>query len=108
MMRGNRSHGSAGLKLSYSQGVPSHLRGGIREITNLYTAADSRGKGDASKLLQDVCNEADHERLVLILMPIPFDKVDALSELNLIEWYAKFGFTIIQDKPTMMARPAHV
>lgn len=104
-MRGNRSHGAASLKLSYSQAIPVHMRGGIREITSVYTPEADRGKGEASALLKQVCEEADRAGIVLILIPKPFDA--GLDELQLIAWYARHGFTQIQNNPTLMARQAH-
>lgn len=101
-MRGNRNHGGASLKLGYSMAIPAHMRGGIREITNVYTSEAKRGHGDASKLLKQVCDEADKERIVLMLIPKPFD--DGLDELRLMAWYSRHGFMAIQDKPMLMAR----
>jgi GNAT superfamily N-acetyltransferase len=104
-MRGNRNHGGAALKLSYCTAVPPNMRGGIREITNIYTLESKRGQGDASRLLKEVCDEADKERMVLVIMPEPFDK--GLNELELIQWYARHGFIAIQNNPTLMARQAN-
>jgi GNAT superfamily N-acetyltransferase len=104
-MRGVYTNGAASLLLSYSMAVPAHMRGRIREITNLYTDEPGRGKGDASALLKQVCEDADDNGIVLMLIPKPYDK--GLDELQLIAWYARHGFTQIQNNPTLMARQPH-
>jgi GNAT superfamily N-acetyltransferase len=101
-MRGQRTHGNATCRLSYSQAIPAHMRGGIREITSIYVSESFRGCGDASALMKEVCNEADDNAIVLMLIPKPFDH--GLDQLQLIAWYARHGFIQIQDNPILMAR----
>jgi GNAT superfamily N-acetyltransferase len=105
-MRGEYTHGAASLRLSYSMAMPAHMRGGIREVTNVYTLESERGKGSASALLKQVCDEADESGIVLILLPKQNDAT-GLDDLRLIAWYERNGFISIQDNPILMARQAH-
>lgn len=103
-MRGHRANSGASLKLSYSMAMPEHIRGRIREITCMYSVLDQRGMGHASRLLDEVGREADLSNYILMLMPKPYgDK--AMNESDLIAWYARHGFRLIQNNPFMMARP---
>ena len=104
MKPGTRMHGPASLRLSFNTAVPAHLRGGLLEVSHVLTPEQHRKQGYASLLMQKVCAEADKASKVLILMPQPFD-VPELSKDQLTDWYAQFGFDVIQEKPTrLMAR----
>jgi hypothetical protein len=50
---GIRKHGGASLKVSWPQAIPASDRGRVREISAVKSA--QRGQGDASALLDDVC-----------------------------------------------------
>jgi GNAT superfamily N-acetyltransferase len=103
MKPGTRQHGPATLKLSFNTSVPAHLRGGLLEVSHVFTPADERNKGYASLLLQKVCAEADAAGKVLMVMPKPYD--DAPVDRNtLVEWYRTYGFEPIQALPIIMAR----
>jgi GNAT superfamily N-acetyltransferase len=103
MKPGTRQHGPATLKLSFNTSVPAHLRGGLLEVSHVFTPADERNKGYASLLLQKVCAEADAAGKVLMVMPKPYD--DAPMDRNtLVEWYRTYGFEPIQAQPIIMAR----
>lgn len=91
---GQRSHGTASLMLSLTDALPTHMRGGIRELTGLHTPETDRGQGLASMLMQKVCAEADRNKLVLLLTPAE----------GLDGFYQQFGFIAIQQNPTLMAR----
>jgi GNAT superfamily N-acetyltransferase len=75
----------------------------VREILALYTEPAQRNKGYASELLKEVCAEADKHAIVLILKPEPYGSTGGLKHLQ--AFYKKFGFTRIQDRPVLMARP---
>lgn len=106
MTPGLRQHGPATLHLSESKAIPGRIRSGILEITHMRCDPDHRGRGCASLLMQRVCNEADQARKVLMLHPQPYAD-SPLDEAALIEWYARFGFDLIQTQPEpLMARPA--
>lgn len=96
MKPGKRQLGPCTLKLSYSQIVESPLRGGLFEVSHLATAEEHRGKGYATRLMDEVCQEADDNRKVLVIRP---------DEEWLEEFYERFGFVEIQANPVLMARP---
>lgn len=107
MKTGTRTLGPASLKLSFSQQVAPHLRGGLREISNLLVKEEHRNQGHASDLMRMICREADENNIILMLMPQPFDMPE-LSKAQLRDWYARsFGFTILQETPTIMIRQAY-
>lgn len=98
VMRGERRHGAATLRLSVSRALPKRIRDGIRELSHLETPEAERSKGYASMLMQKVCNEADKNRIVLMLTPTE----------GMDEFYKRFGFMTIQYVPTkLMARQAN-
>jgi predicted GNAT family acetyltransferase len=84
--------------------LPKRLRDSTREITKVYTPASEQGKGHATELMLDVCEEADKAGLVLVLWPRPYGDDVALSGTQLESWYARFGFRVIQPEPVLMAR----
>ena len=103
IMLGKYQHGKATCVLNRSVQVPSEMRNGIREISSLQTPAESRRNGDATQLLHSICEEADTQRIVLLLHAEPFGD-SALDADQLESWYAKFGFMVIQAEPKLMAR----
>lgn len=92
-MLGKRSHEGAKCRLGYTMAVPTSMRGKIREVHSLHTEPGMRGKGQATKLLNQVCAEADKCDKVLILLP---------DDDKLMAWYQKFGFELIQQEPKML------
>ena len=105
MKPGTRKEGPASLKVSYSQAVPAHLRGKVRELSAVSVDEASRGKGAASALLAKVITEADLNHMALLVVVEPFGDAP-LNEFALRSWYARNGFQTIQDKPPVMVRPA--
>lgn len=100
MQLGQRRHEGASLELSVSEALPRHLAC-IIEISQLQTPKLLRRMGLATDLLLQVCDEADAEGVVLMLMP---DGEDWLEQ-----WYARFGFATIQTEPVvLMARPPNL
>lgn len=94
-LTGIRTNGPSRLKLSYSQGLPSDMRGNFRELWDIYTPEADRRRGYASDLMRSVCAEADADGLILILFP---------GSPALADWYLTFGFDIVQETPLMMFR----
>ena len=104
MQTGPRVLGSASLNVRVSLALPARMRDRTREITKLQTSAEAQNKGEASRLLEKVCAEADSHGITLVLWPRPFGDI-ALSQTQLIDWYSRrFGFVQIQPEPPMMAR----
>jgi hypothetical protein len=94
---------SASCKLSYSQDVKPHLRGNLRILTNLQSI--QKRQGHARALMLSLCSKADILGIVLMLNPKP-EGDESMTTEQLMEWYEKFGFVKIQDKPIiLMARP---
>jgi len=101
MTPGLRNHKAASLRVAIPEGVPEEMREGIREIVSLQS--ESQGKGHATKLMHEVCTEADVYGKVLFLRPLPF--ADGMDADKLMRFYRKFGFEKIQDDPVvLMAR----
>lgn len=99
MKPGTIQLGNASLHIGYPQIIPGNLRGFAREITELFVPEEFRGKGEASELLKEVCNEADDKKLMLVLI--------ADTE-RLALFYGRFGFEVIQKSPILMARSPKV
>jgi GNAT superfamily N-acetyltransferase len=103
MKPGVRQHGPATLKLSFNTTVPAHLRGGLLEVSHVFTPEQHRNQGYASMLIQKVCSEADEAGKVLLLMPKGYDTMP-LDQAALIDWYSRYGFEPIQASPVVLAR----
>lgn len=103
MRLGMHAHKDARAKVSYSQAVPVHLRGHVREISGLVCDSASRGHGHAKALMADLMRQADEARLTLLVVVTPFDD-GPMDEHKLTLWYSRMGFRILQHKPTVMAR----
>jgi GNAT superfamily N-acetyltransferase len=108
---GYRTHQKSSLLLAFSKALPSKMRSKTREVLEVYTEPGFRGLGWATKLLEDVCAEADKHRLMLIVFPKPYSTAssepNAPGETRLTSWYVNhFGFEMIQTEPVvMLARP---
>ena len=93
MKTGTVALGNASLHLGYSQIVEPSQRGFAREITEFIVPESQRGKGEGSILLQDVCDQADQENLLLLIIA---------DTVKLAQFYMRFGFTTIQEKPVIL------
>lgn len=101
MELGEREHEGASLFLSHSDALPAHLRNEIVEVSKVQAPKSKRRKGLATDLLMQVCDEADRDRIVLLLMPE--------GKEWLQDFYARFGFATIQTVPeVLMARPPNL
>jgi len=99
MKLGKRQLGAASCTLAPSNALPDHLRAVI-EVSNVHTDEWHRRKGIANRLMDMICEEADQERTVLILMPD--------GEPWLQKWYRSHGFVTLQPEPLIMARPPYL
>lgn len=105
MNQGPRTLGAASLQVRTCKALPKSMREQTREIAHLHCDRDSQQQGEASKLLHQVCTEADDAGITLVLWPNPYGDDIALSQAQLIAWYARrFGFVQIQPSPPLMAR----
>lgn len=101
MKTGIYTNGGASCKVSYCQAISPHLRGGLLEITRLETKEIDRNKGHASALIENVCNNADINRKILLIMPDPDGLVMGKDELT--RWYIRrFGFELLQEQPVRL------
>jgi len=85
------------------QGIDKSVTAGLLEVKTVHTNKQGRRNGYASRLMAEVCAEADKDRVVLVLTPKQFDN-GPIGSKQLERWYEKFGFAVIQDKPVLMCR----
>lgn len=105
MNQGPRTLGGASCHVRISGALPREMREQTREVAHLHCARDSQHQGEATALMHQVCEEADEAGITLVLWPRPYGDDIALSQGQLIDWYAKrFGFVQIQPNPPLMAR----
>ncbi len=109
MRPGRRELGVASVKISISDAVPVHMKGAIREVSHLHVPTEHRRKHLGTALLNLICQEADANRVTLLLIVQPFDE-GGPDEDQLIDWYTLFGFKTLQDSPTgtVMARQVQI
>lgn len=109
MRPGRRELGVASVMVNISQAVPQHMRAGTREVSHLHVPAEHRRKHLGTALMNLICQEADANGITLLLTVRPSDE-DGLDEDQLIDWYIRFGFMLLQDTPLgqMMVRKVHV
>jgi hypothetical protein len=102
MTPGIREHRQSSCVIGIPLGLPDHMRSGIREVLNVISKSQRRG--EATALLQQVCDEADRSGHILILKPVPF--AEGLDAEQLERFYGKFGFVTTQEEPDrLMVRP---
>jgi GNAT superfamily N-acetyltransferase len=95
----SNEHSSAEVVDAKIKGAP-----GLMQVIRVWTEPKHRHTGSASALMDEICADADAESKVLMLSPKAFGSVDRPPVDTLIEWYGSFGFIIIQENPTLMAR----
>ena len=108
MRPGRRELGVASVMICISDAVPVHMKSAIREVSHLHVPLEHRRKHLGTALLNLICQEADANSITLLLIAQPYD--GGPDEDELTAWYAKFGFTELQDtvKGVMMVRKVHV
>lgn len=71
-------------------------------ITQVAVRPEHRGKGAASRLLDEVCRNADHERVRLLLSVDPDGT--GLSASALRSFYERHGFVAMNEEGAVMVR----
>jgi GNAT superfamily N-acetyltransferase len=94
--------GHASLKLSKLAMMESHALH-LLQVNDIKTEPEHQNKGEASRLMNELCRRADMSTCLLVLRPEPFDE-EPLNAEALEKWYGKFGFHRIQDKPVLLCR----
>lgn len=62
-------------------------------ICEIFTDHEQRGRGFATRLLEEICRDADHEGVDLILEVCPIDlNRPGLAQSELSDWYRRHGF----------------
>jgi GNAT superfamily N-acetyltransferase len=93
--------GDASIRIAHSQIIPPTKRGLARELTEFFVPEDKRGQGAGSALLAEVCEQADSDNILLIVI--------ADTE-RLALFYARHGFKELPRddgaSAIIMARPA--
>jgi GNAT superfamily N-acetyltransferase len=119
MRPGAREFRKASLTVSMSTAVPEHMRERVREITHVFVPHAHRSQRMATALMNFVCQEADANKITLLLTAHRVEDAGGASvsgndaaepnTAQLIAWYEKFGFKTLQDTPTgtFMARQVH-
>jgi GNAT superfamily N-acetyltransferase len=103
MEPGTRSNGPASLQLVRMVGIDDSVTEGLLEVKSVKTVKPQRHQGHASRLLEQVCEEADKNGTLLVLTPEQFDN-GPIGSKQLQDWYERFGFAVIQDRPVLMCR----
>lgn len=97
---GIRTYKRASLRVAIPLSLPEYMQPHMRELISI--RSEDQRSGQATRLMHQVCQEADTARMTLILQVKPF--ADGLTEEQLQRWYSKFGFEVIQTDPILMAR----
>jgi ribosomal protein S18 acetylase RimI-like enzyme len=92
-MLGKYEYEGASCWLRMMTDLPMQLRDGVRLVHDLKTEVGMQGRGMATKLLKNICEEADKDQRTLILMP---------DSVMLQKWYNKHGFKIVQTEPAIL------
>lgn len=66
-------------------------------LTRVEVAQNLRGQGLGSKMLDIVCQDADHHGVVLFLSVAPDETPGSLNHDQLMQWYESRGFQEIED-----------
>ena len=99
-MNGLRTYKSASCRVVVPD-LPEHLQDKVREIASV--GASERRRGHATALMHTVTAEADLAQLVLILKVEP---TDGMTDEQLLKFYGKFGFEVIQSEPCILMQRA--
>lgn len=107
MRIGERVYEGAKCKVSFCDALPAHMRKDIREISHLETLPEFRHRGHATELMKYICKDADNRKIVLVLMVEPYGGDAPMTTEQLVEWYAKFGFTPLPNGDKVMLARMH-
>lgn len=108
MRPGVRQLNSASLVVALSDAVPEKMKWRTREIHTFHVPPDDRRKKLGTLLLNLVCQEADANKITLVLIARA-EGYTTFETSELVEWYKKFGFQVLQETPhgIFMARQVH-
>jgi GNAT superfamily N-acetyltransferase len=107
MRPGRREFKQASLTVAIPEALPAHMREHTREITHVFVPHAHRSQRLATALLNFVCQEADANKITLILTAqrvedaggasVSGNDTAAPNTAQLIAWYQQFGFVKLQD-----------
>lgn len=103
MKPGKVGIGPASCVIGYSGVVPPEHRDGLREITQIWVQPGQQRQGHGTNLMLALCEQADDERIVLLVHAEPYRT--EMSRDDLRAWYERFGFKELPDSPYILARP---
>lgn len=103
MRYGKREHIGASLEIGVAKGLPVHMREGIVELSDLYTAPQFRRQGYADALMASVMVEADLAGKMVILT-VGEGVIGGADKGALARFYQRHGFVPVQAEPLIMAR----
>lgn len=78
--------------ISFCKALPEKMKMDVREVSSIHCDMRERRKGHATKLMEEVCADADVRKVILILTVQSYGAGDHMSNMQLVEWYARFGF----------------
>lgn len=105
-MIGKRTNEHSRLELEEATNLPAEMQPVVRWVRDVETDPEYLRQGWATKLLTEVCKEADENKIALMLEPYGYGE---MSDRDLMAWYYKhFRFITIQvktkDLPCLMIR----
>ena len=83
-------------------GLRASLSGDAIYLMKILSDGRTRGEGNASETLEQLCEHADRHDVVLFLEVETFEP-GGLDEAALLAWYARFGFC--GDREEMIREP---
>lgn len=91
----------ATLTVGETDAVPEHMRAAVREVSDVRVEPKYRRQGFGGAIMARACSDADMAGHVLILQP---RSIGEMTDEQLVAWYERFGFVMIQAAPPLMAR----
>lgn len=88
--------------ISFCAALPEKMKKDVREVSSVHCAISDRRQGHATKLMQEICADADTRKMVLVLVVQSYGAGDRMSDLQLIEWYDRFGFRPLPNGDTVL------
>lgn len=106
MRIGPRTYGAASCKINFCEVLPNR-RHDLRELTHVWCDPAKREQGQASEMMQKLCDEADAKLMVLLLSAKPYGDDKGPDVEGLKKFYSKFGFRSLPGEENAMARPPY-
>ena len=80
--------------------------GNFVTLDSIIIPDDKRGKGLATKAMEEFVSLADDHNVPVRLVAKPLETLgERLSKSQLVSWYSKFGFELQEDGETMIRQP---